>query len=72
MKFVSPNFSGVPDRMILLPGGRIIFAELKAPGQKARKLQLRVHQMLRELGFEVFSEVDSYAKCDEIAKRLHE
>ena len=33
MKFVSPNFDGMPDRVILLPGGKIAFAELKAPGK---------------------------------------
>lgn len=28
-KFVSPGNPGVPDRLILLPGGRIVFVELK-------------------------------------------
>ena len=32
-KFVSPGLDGVLDRLILLPGGRIAFAELKSPGK---------------------------------------
>lgn len=52
-KWVSPGLDGVPDRIILLPGGRIAFAELKAPGQKLRPLQLRRKAQLERLGFEV-------------------
>ena len=39
LKFISPGLSGVPDRIVLLPGGRIYFVELKAPGREMRKLQ---------------------------------
>ena len=39
-KWVSPGWDGVPDRIILLPGGRIGFAELTAPGRMPRALQL--------------------------------
>ena len=35
IKFTSPGMSGVPDRIVILPGGKIGFAELKAPGKKA-------------------------------------
>ena len=52
-KWVSPGLDGVPDRIILLPGGRIAFAELKAPGQKLRPLQLRRKAQLERLGFSV-------------------
>ena len=34
LKFVSPGYDGVPDRLILMPGGIACFAELKAPGKK--------------------------------------
>lgn len=51
LKFISPGQNGMPDRIVLLPGGKIYFIELKAPGKKARKLQYRVHQQLQELGF---------------------
>lgn len=53
LKWVSPGFTGVPDRIILLPGGRIIFAEIKAPGEKPRPRQKRVQEQLRDLGFDV-------------------
>lgn len=52
-KFVSPGRRGVPDRIVLLPGGRIVFVECKAPGQKPRSEQLREHERLRALGFNV-------------------
>lgn len=38
-KFVSPGNDGVPDRIVVLPGGRIGFVELKRPGEIPRKLQ---------------------------------
>ena len=53
-KFVSPGFDGMPDRIVLLPGGRIGFVEVKAPGEKPRPLQLSRHGLLRRLGFKVY------------------
>ena len=53
-KFVSPGTDGMPDRIILFPGGRIAFAEVKSPGKKPRVLQVRRHGQLRKLGFPVF------------------
>jgi len=38
-KFVSPGFDGVPDRLVLLPKGKMAFIELKAKGKKLRPLQ---------------------------------
>ena len=54
LKFVSPSFAGMPDRLILLPDGKMAFVEVKAPGQKPRPLQVKRHAMLRKLGFKVF------------------
>ena len=34
VKFVSPSFAGVPDRIVLLPGGQVAFVETKATGEK--------------------------------------
>lgn len=59
LKFVSPSGSGYPDRIILMPGGRIYFAELKAPGEKLRPLQVQRKQQLEQLGFRVFV-IDSF------------
>ena len=53
-KLVSPGMAGLPDRLILFPGGRFAFVEVKAPGQKPRPLQVRRHEQLRKLGFRVF------------------
>ncbi|MCC8073680.1 MAG: VRR-NUC domain-containing protein [Clostridiales bacterium] len=53
-KWVSPGFDGVPDRIILLPKGRIAFAEVKAKGKKPRPLQTARHKLLRRLGFKVY------------------
>lgn len=54
LKFVSPSFAGMPDRLVLLPDGIIAFVELKAPGKKPRPLQLARHRLLRSLGFPVY------------------
>ena len=54
LKFVSPGFDGMPDRIVLLPGGHMAFVEVKAPGQKPRPLQLARHNLLRGLGFKVY------------------
>lgn len=62
-KFVSPGNDGVPDRMVCFPGGRIVFAELKALGQKPRPLQLVQIDRLQRLGFGVLV-IDSKEKVD--------
>ena len=49
-KWVSTNYAGVPDRIVFLPRGKIIFVELKAPGKVPTALQeLRIKE-LRDLG----------------------
>jgi hypothetical protein len=52
-KFTSPGRRGVPDRLVLLPGGRTVFVECKAPGGIPRPDQQREHNRLRALGFSV-------------------
>ena len=54
LKFVSPGFNGVPDRLMLFDGGKAAFAEVKAPGEKPRQLQEYRMEQLRQLGFKVF------------------
>lgn len=46
--------SGWPDRIVLLPDGKIGFVEVKAPGEKPRKLQVHRHEQLRALVYKVF------------------
>ena len=53
-KFISPGTAGVPDRIVLMPSGRIAFVEVKAPGEKPRPLQCVRIKLLRRLGFKVY------------------
>ena len=53
-KWVSPGLDGVPDRIVLLPGGRFGFVELKAPGERPRPLQVARLGQLERLGYKVF------------------
>ena len=50
LKFVSPGCTGVPDRIVILPGGLVGFLELKAPGEVPRKDQLNRIRRLKALG----------------------
>lgn len=54
LKFISPGYDGVPDRIVLFPGGRIAFVEVKAPGKTLRPLQVRRKRQLESLGFRVY------------------
>ena len=53
-KFTSPGTAGVPDRIVLMPKGRIAFVETKAPGETMRPLQEKRKRQLELLGFKVF------------------
>jgi|HigsolmetaGSP12D_1036236.scaffolds.fasta_scaffold00074_43 hypothetical protein len=64
-KWTSPGNNGVPDRIVFLPGGRVVFVELKAPGKKPTALQLHQHKRLRDLG-QLVAVVDSREKVDSL------
>lgn len=53
LKFSSPYHRGIPDRIILMPGGQTFFVELKTTGKKPTLLQLKAIKDLTELGFDV-------------------
>ena len=53
-KFTSPGMAGMPDRLILLPDGKMGFVELKAFGKKPRPIQIARISQLRRLGFKVY------------------
>ena len=53
-KLVSPGFDGMPDRIVLLPHGKMAFIEVKAHGKKQRPLQVRRKSQLESLGFSVY------------------
>ena len=46
-KLVSPGFDGMPDRLVLLPGGKIGFVEGKVPGKEPRPLQVSIRRPLQ-------------------------
>lgn len=54
LKFVSPSMDGIPDRIVLLPKGRIAFVETKTTGKKMRPLQQFRRKQLMRLGFKVY------------------
>lgn len=53
LKYANAIEGGYPDRLILLPGGRAAWCELKSHGCRPSELQLRRHDELRRLGFAV-------------------
>ena len=66
LKLTCPGFVGVPDRLILMPGGILCFVELKRPGERERPIQRNVQARLRRLGFTVFSSVDGPERVDAV------
>ncbi len=70
LKFVTPGLVGVPDRIILSPGGRILFVEVKAPGKKPRPIQSKRIKQLQELGFTVLT-IDSLDQIQEVLHAIH-
>jgi len=70
LKFVSPGFTGVPDRIVLMPGGRIYFVELKSYGKIPTIRQTFVIRLLRRLGFAVWL-VDREATLELFIKEIN-
>ena len=68
LKFVSPSFNGMPDRIVLLPIGKMAFVELKAPGEQMRPIQVKRKRQLERLGFSVYC-IDDVEQIEEV---LHE
>lgn len=68
-KFVSPGNNGVPDRIVILPGGKIIFVELKAPGNKPTALQAAQITKLKALGCSVYV-IDSKPGVDGLVQEV--
>lgn len=59
-KWVSPGHRGVPDRIAILPGGRTVYVELKAPGKPLEPMQAKWANTLRAMGHTVYK-IDSHA-----------
>ena len=69
IKLLCDQFSGLPDRMCLFPGGKIIFVELKSTGKKPRPLQIAIHNKFRTLGFRV-EVIDTIDGVNEFLKTI--
>lgn len=69
VKFTSPGFNGMPDRLVMFPGGRIAFVVVKAPGETSRPLQRSRHKLLRRMGFKVYV-LDSTADIQRIIEEV--
>ena len=69
LKFVSPGLDGVPDRLVLMPYGKLAFVEVKAPNKKPRPLQVKRMKDLEALGFKCFV-VDEIEEIGEIIDEI--
>ena len=69
LKLIPSNSAGIPDRLALLPGRKIFFAEIKAPGKKPRALQKYAHRLIENLGFKVYV-IDSKEAVDQVLKEI--
>ena len=69
LKFTSPGQNGVPDRIVLVPHGRVYFVETKAPGKNLRKLQTYVCGLIKQLGFKVLR-IDTKEKVEAFVREV--
>jgi hypothetical protein len=67
VKFTPMGIVGMPDRIILMPGGRVAFAEIKTPGKKPTPIQLSRIKLLTNLGF-IAAVIDSLESLQEFIK----
>lgn len=65
VKLLSQFIKGLPDRMFLLKGGTVVFAEFKSTGKKPTKIQSYIHAKIQALGFLVYV-VDSVESYEEV------
>ena len=69
IKLTSQYQRGLPDRLILMPGGRVCFVEIKTTGKKPTALQRLTHERLRALGYRV-EVVDTTESLDNLIVEL--
>lgn len=69
LKMICPWFTGMPDRLVLLPGGKALFIEFKSTGERLRKRQEYVRNLLTQLGFAVWV-IDSQESLNEFIQHL--
>lgn len=69
LKFGTVYHTGMPDRIVLMPGGKTSFVELKSTGKKPSVLQTKSLEMLNDLGFNT-ALIDSQESLDKFLKEL--
>lgn len=69
LKFISPSMTGIPDRIILLPKGKVGFVETKRTKEKPRPIQNKRIKQFMDLGFKVYV-LDDKKDIDEIIKKI--
>ena len=69
IKLLSTHLTGLPDRICLLPGGVLFFAEIKTTKKKAKKIQILVHHKIRKLGFDVHL-IDTSVQINQILETV--
>ena len=69
LKWVSPGVTGVPDRIIILPGGKVKLVEVKSTGKKQSARQVVMAGMLEKLGLPV-AVIDSQETLTEFLNEL--
>ena len=70
-KWVSTGNRGVPDRLVILPGGITVYVEMKAPGKPLKPLQKRWAKILRGMGHRVYK-IDSDDDIDQFITEVSE
>ncbi len=63
------GMAGIPDRLVLLPDGKMAFVELKAPGERPRPLQFMRHKQLRRLGYRVYV-IDEISEIEDVIAEI--
>jgi hypothetical protein len=69
LKFASQTYTGMPDRIILMPGGKTSFVEIKTTGKKATPIQTRNLELLCTMGFDARL-IDDQRGLDSLLKDL--
>ncbi|GKX27863.1 hypothetical protein SH1V18_03430 [Vallitalea longa] len=68
-KFIPTYFVGAPDRIVLMPGGRVYWVETKSTGDKLRSIQQTRKRQLEKLGFKCYK-VDSKQALDRFIEEV--
>ena len=67
-KWVSPGCSGVPDRIVVKPGGGVFFVETKSEGKTSTPQQKKRQSELTAMGCAVYAEIDTKDKVSEVLR----